>query len=286
MVQRVIAGSEGRFRELELPDPAAVVWPGLSWRQFDEPLTPAFWASQAWMWAPESDKDYRLGSSLAEEVVFCLLGGYGAPAEVGLAASRRVCAALSSRRSPTMVQSDLELLLSEPLIVGGRPVRYRFAAQRARYLAGALSRLSMLDENSLEDVALRDALWSLPGIGPKTASWIVRNRRASDCVAILDVHIVRACAIMGVFPMEGDPTRRYHDLEKRFLRFCEATRSRASAMDAVMWATMRRLSRAFLQQLVDRSSRFAQLAVEQRGNRRCQDRTVRETTSRAQVVPS
>src|SRR3546814_6148465 len=93
------------------------------------------------------------------------------------------------------------------------------------------------------------ALPILPGIGPKTASWIVRNRRASDHVAILDVHIVRACSAIGVFPEGAQPARRYADLEQRFLAFCEATQSRASAMDAVMWSTMRSLSRGLLQQL-------------------------------------
>ena len=285
-MQRVIAEIGGQFEELELPDPAVAVWPGLSWGRFEEPLTPAFWVSQAWMSAPKRDSDYRLGASLAEEVVFCLLGGYGAPAEVGLAASRRVCAALSCQTSTTILQSEIESLLREPLIVRGRPVRYRFAAQRARYLAGAISGLSEVNEETLDDIELRDVLCTFSGIGPKTASWIVRNRRGSDRVAILDVHIVRACAIMGVFPKDGNPARRYYDFERHFLQFCEATQSRASAMDAVMWATMRRLSRAFLQQFVDASSRFAQLEVaEQLGEGRCQVRTVRATTRRATVVP-
>lgn len=43
--QRVIASINGRFQELELPEALAVVWPGLSWGRFEEPLTPAFWVS-------------------------------------------------------------------------------------------------------------------------------------------------------------------------------------------------------------------------------------------------
>jgi thermostable 8-oxoguanine DNA glycosylase len=267
LVQRVIADIDGRFQYLELPDPVAQIWPGLSWGRFEEPLTPAFWASQAWMATPKRDTDYRLGASLVEEVVFCLLGGHGTPAEVGLAASRRVSAALSCRSSATIPQFDLEILLREPLIVRGRPVRYRFAAQRARYLSATLSRLTELNEEELDDIGLRDALCAFPGIGPKTASWIVRNRRASDRVAILDIHIVRACAIMGVLAEHGDRARRYYDLERRFLRFCAATGSRASAMDAIMWATMRRLSRAFLQQFVDPSRQFAQVGGRNKGRK-------------------
>lgn len=285
-MQRVIATIDGRYQELELPDALTVVLPGLMWGRFEEPLTPAFWVSQAWMSQPTRDSDYRLGENLREEVIFCILGGHGAPAEVGLAASRRVCAALSSSRAETISRTQLELMLREPLIVRGRPIRYRFAAQRARYLASALSRLPDLNEDSLDDIEFRDALCALAGIGPKTASWIVRNRRASDRIAILDVHIVRACVITGIFPKNTHPARRYRDLELRFLQFCEATRSRASAMDAIMWWTMRRLSRVFLQQLIDTSIRFTQSnAAEEEGGNSCRDQTVLAKMRRGHAVP-
>jgi len=250
LVQQALASINGRIESLELPNPDAVIWPGLRWGRYERPLSPAFWVYQAWMAAPEREADYRLGRSFIEEVVYCLLGGHGASAEIGLAASTRVCTALAQRACATLPDHELEDLLRQPLLVNGRSVHYRFAAQRARYLAGTLSRLSELDEERMDDIALRDALRELPGIGPKTASWVVRNRRASDHVAILDVHIVRACALLGVFPQGADPARQYLDLEHRFLSFCAATQSRASAMDAVMWATMRNLSRRLLHQLV------------------------------------
>jgi thermostable 8-oxoguanine DNA glycosylase len=272
MVQRVIADIGGQFETLELPGATAVVWPGLLWGSFLEPLTPAFWASQAWMAKPPHPEGYRLGRTLREEVIFCLLGGHGAPAEIGLAASRRVCDELRRTGDHSPPQVELERLLREPLNVCGRQVRYRFANQRARYLAGALERIAKRSYDELTDIDLRDALMTLPGVGPKTASWIVRNWRSSDNVAILDVHIVRACSAIGVFSENADPARHYVELEKRFLAFCEATRSRASAMDAVMWSTMRSVSRTLLQQLVDGVSKIAQLAAgEQRGNRPCQD---------------
>lgn len=249
-MQQALASINGCIESLDLPDPDAVIWPGLCWGRYDRPLSPAFWVCQAWMAKPEHEAAYRLGRSFMEEVVYCLLGGHGASAEIGLAASTRVCTALADRTCAMLPEEELEKLLRKPLVVGGRSVHYRFAAQRARYLAETLSRLSELDEEQMDDIALRDGLRKLPGIGPKTASWIVRNRRASDRVAILDIHIVRACALIGVFPQGADPARQYLDLEHRFLAFCDATQSRASAMDAVMWATMRNLSRRLLQQLV------------------------------------
>jgi endonuclease III len=42
---------------------------------------------------------------------------------------------------------------------------------------------------------------SLPGIGPKTASWIARNWLDADDVAILDIHIMRVGQVIGLFPL-------------------------------------------------------------------------------------
>jgi len=75
-------------------------------------------------------------------------------------------------------------------------------------------------------------------------------------VAIIDVHITRACRIMTVFPMRLDPARHYFELERRFLSFCSASGTPASAMDAVMWGTMRTISKKFMQQLVDGSHKL------------------------------
>jgi N-glycosylase/DNA lyase len=65
---------------------------------------------------------------------------------------------------------------------------------------------------------LRDRLLDLPGIGPKTASWIVRNHLDSDDVAIIDVHLHRACVMMNVFEAKSDPAKEYFSLEALF--FC------------------------------------------------------------------
>jgi len=250
-MQQVLAGPIANVQVLHLPEPETPIWEGLQWGRYDDPLTPAFWASQTWMAQIEKDDDFRLGRTLREEVVYCLLGGYGAPAEVGLAAADRMCRYLESRGSIRPERGDLDRVLKEPLQIGNRSVRYRFASQRAKYLADILRELEGIDEAALSDLELRNFLRTLPGIGPKTASWIVRNRRASDHVAILDVHIVRACAAMGVFPPGEDPSRHYEKLEKRFLEFCSAIKTRASHLDATMWMTMRSVSHQFMQQLID-----------------------------------
>lgn len=88
------------------------------------------------------------------------------PAELGLAAYAR----LRERGLLTGCtrEADLVEALLEPVFIYGRPRVYRFARQRARYLALTLAFLDELEEPE-EDVALRDALTGAPGIGPKTA---------------------------------------------------------------------------------------------------------------------
>jgi thermostable 8-oxoguanine DNA glycosylase len=114
--------------------------------------------------------------------------------------------------------------------------------QKSAYLAAALSVLEGLEEPA-DYVAFRDRLTELPGVGLKTASWITRNVRDSDNVAILDVHVCRACELAGVFPSQFVPARDYRVLEQRFLAFARAVGVRASVLDALIWENMRRFGR-------------------------------------------
>jgi thermostable 8-oxoguanine DNA glycosylase len=197
-------------------------------------------AARAFIEAPLGHLNaYRLGRTLQEEVAACLLGGYGMPAEIAVAAFERLRgegAIASGTRRET-----IEALLSAPLDVMGRQVRYRFAKQKAGYLAEALVVLEELGPLPASDRGFRDALLALPGVGPKTASWITRNLRASDQVAILDVHICRACEAARVFSPGSNPARAYFQLEARFIEFAAAIDVRASELDNLMWQTMRRI---------------------------------------------
>ena len=224
---------------VELPSPSTEVLPGIPWGCASEWFSPAFWKYQSEASRTYSPQNhFRLGESLAEEVAVCLLGGHGLPAELGLAAFQR----LRSRQllSAFTPMAELESALSEPLDIGGRTRRYRFPRQKAKFLWHALQAIESLP-NALPPRSMRDFLTSIPGIGPKTASWIVRNHFGSNDVAILDVHILRAGAAMGLFPEEPDPSKHYFKLEERFLEFCLAIDEPASLVDALMWDFMRRI---------------------------------------------
>lgn len=236
---QLVSGYRGsELVDLRLPPPEQqLAGHDLSWGRAEEIGSPAYWAAQAWMWEQSEPDHYRLGRSLRDEVLACLLGGYGIPAEVGLAAYRRLRAA-----PPIELTDELKVyaLLAAPLDLDGRAIRYRFARQKARYVAGTMRRLERLALNA-PDRALRDALMDMPGIGPKTASWIVRNWRSSDDVAILDIHIIRAGRAIGIFDFAWRVDRHYSLMEEAYLDFASAIGARPSILDSVIWMTMRRL---------------------------------------------
>jgi N-glycosylase/DNA lyase len=253
-IQTVFARAATGYIGHELPPAGqALAMQGLVWGSAEEICSPAYWAAQAWMWEIEAPHHYKLGRSLEEEVIACLLGGYGIPAEVGLAAYERL--RVVNAEEPTALRNEevVLALLAEPLIVKGRSVRYRFAKQKARYLAGSMRQMLHMDQEA-SDRDLRDALTALPGIGPKTASWIVRNWRDSDCVSILDIHILRAGRILQIFPDIWSVERHYLQLEDAFLRFADAISVKASILDSVMWMNMRQLPSAIVRKLIDPKS--------------------------------
>jgi thermostable 8-oxoguanine DNA glycosylase len=228
---------DGHIAQLELPDVCDDVLPGVPWGAFDQVMTPAYWAGQAWQHSLlRTYEDLSLGRSLAEELAACLLGGYGMPAAVGLCAYERLRSLGLLAGTPHA--SQLENALSQPMLVGNRLWTYRFPRQKARYLAGCLAALPEVDQ-TLDDVSLRNKLTDLPGIGMKTASWIVRNIRRSNSVAIIDVHILRVCREMGVFAPELSPERDYIALENDFLIFAEALGTPAFSLDGLIWSYMR-----------------------------------------------
>lgn len=248
--QIVLATVGNDTLSLSLPSADARIGIGrLKWGHAEELGTPAYWRSQAWMWGLEQPDHYRLGKTLEEEVLACLLGGYGIPAEVGLAAYERLRNSIAE--DPDMLCDPVRTveLLSEPLDVGARKVRYRFARQKGEYVAAALSGLRSVNHEA-PDVDLRDALTGLSGIGLKTASWVVRNWRRSDMVAILDIHIVRVAKMLHLFPKDWKVERNYREMEKAYLDFASAISARSSMLDSVMWMTMRQLSPAILDSFV------------------------------------
>lgn len=199
----------------------------------------AFWTGQARrVQIPATG--FRLGQTLAEEVTACLLGGFGVPSAVGLAAYDALRAAIDLEAS--VDAAAVERVLLQPLDIEGRkrPVRYRFPRQRATRIAGALQALREI-EIPAGARELRHVLRGLPGIGPKTASWIVRNYLASDEVAIIDIHIRRAGLGIGCFLPGWTLPKDYDKFEQSFLSLARLGGVRPAILDAFMWYELQRL---------------------------------------------
>jgi N-glycosylase/DNA lyase len=257
MMQRMDALIDDQHHMLEVPGPEEEVMAGVKWGRFDHLFTPAYWFAQVWyLRTSSSSVVYRLGDTLAEEVVACLLGGHGLPAEVGLAAFDR----LKSRgflMASNCDQEEVCAALVEPLIIRGRPVRYRYPKQRSRFVAEAIHRLGEETAPLSDDMALRNWLLTFTGIGPKTASWITRNFLDSDKVAILDIHIFRAGLLAGLFRPNQTVAKHYALLEKRLVGFSQALGVRLSILDTLMWLQMRDMGQVALNALRNRGYSLA-----------------------------
>ncbi len=229
--------------EREVPAPETNVLPNVFWGRPEVLFTPAYWMTQHWMREGNlPPRSHGLGQTLEEEVVACLLGGHGIPAEVGLAAFER----LRSRgliSAPCLDADTFSRNLREPLTVSGRQTTYRFWSQKANYIATALRTLTEHSAPRESPHELRDYLMRLPGIGPKTASWIVRNWLGSNEVAILDIHIVRAGRLMNLYSITDRVESHYFEMERRFLDLAFAIGAPASDLDALIWSEMRRTPR-------------------------------------------
>lgn len=223
--------------QLEAPAPNTILLRDIRWGAIDAFPTPAYWQCQViarrLVGQPAG---YKLGRTLTEEVAACLLGGHGIAAPVGIAAYERL-RKLGAFSGVTPSEKQFDAWLREPLQVGQRRVRYRFAAQKARYLAATLP-FAMSAPDFKTGKQLRTWLMQLPGIGPKTASWVARNWMDADDVAILDIHIMRIGIAIGLFPGKFNVERHYFELEELFLEFSEALNVRTSELDAVIWYEM------------------------------------------------
>src|ERR1700743_4025168 len=76
----------------QIPSEEQELLPGVKWGDCAQLYTPAFWKVQylSYMQRLEPRQIYKLGDTILEEIVVCLLGGFGMPAEVGLAAFERL----------------------------------------------------------------------------------------------------------------------------------------------------------------------------------------------------
>jgi N-glycosylase/DNA lyase len=185
-------------------------------------------------------------NTLKEQVGFCLLGGFGITAEMNHAVYDRLEAEEIFAPGQKSSAAQISGLLRQPVLMGGKSMHYRFPNQRAARLAEAFRIVEESPPCPAEPLRFRRELMAINGIGPKTASWITRNWLGCDQVAILDIHIIRAGQLIGVFDIRQKVQRDYEAMEVRFLAFAKAIEVSPSLLDAVMWRSMRKLGRTLV----------------------------------------
>jgi N-glycosylase/DNA lyase len=210
---------------------------------------PAWWAA----WVERADRYVnsvqRPGAGedeIRSELLFCLLGGHGITYELAESAWERLVelGCLSYDWDLAELTELLERELARPQF---RPVkrdgslrRYRYPRSRAHLVVEALHWLKRVGplQAALKDIHTeherRKLLCQCPGIGPKTASWILRNSGYASELAVLDIHILRAMDRAGRRP-PGRLPQAYQIIEDAFLVWCRELAVPAAALDLFLW---------------------------------------------------
>lgn len=242
MTQSVVFQISGKLIQRELPDPDVCVWNDITWGEHYCLFTPAYWVSHVWMNQLDvaQRSPYFSQRSLAEEITFCMLSGFGITAELAAAAfqSCRGHGLIEERCTKPDAWAEV---LKAPLLLGDKQVQYRYPNQKAKFLADAMK---LLQEDCIDcssGRALRDSLLQIKGCGHKTAGFITRNYLDSDDVAILDIHVVRAGLLLDLFSEQDKVESAYDEMEHRYIEFCRAVDVRPSVLDCVVWSQMRTL---------------------------------------------
>lgn len=188
---------------------------------------------------------------LDRELLFCLLGGFGITYEHDRSATEIVAALtpFADFWDDAILFDALVATLSqaqfEPARRDGSLRRYRYPARKATLIVGA--RRWILQNGPL-DVRLaefpdcrsrREFLCGCPGVGLKTASWLLRNVGLGSQLAIIDVHILRVLTNVGRVPRDVCLPRDYEVAEKASLDWCNELAAPPPAFDLFLWAWQR-----------------------------------------------
>ncbi|MGN6194989.1 MAG: 8-oxoguanine DNA glycosylase [Ginsengibacter sp.] len=224
---------------------------GIKWGSYAQLYTPAFWKLQ-YLLSEHSNRvnAHRLSSTILEEIVMCILGGFGIPSEMGIIAFDRL-KANGNIKIGIEFENIYQDLSSPFLLTNGKKIHYRFYNQKSKYIHNFLNRKDLIDIPVNNDLHLRDWLLTVNGIGLKTASWITRNWLKSDKVAILDIHLLRAGRLAGFFKIDNKHSFDYLTLEKQYLEFCSALNVEPSNMDAIIWLYMKNNTKLAIRTLFD-----------------------------------
>lgn len=155
----------------------------------------------------------------------------------------------------TRLEHHLHETLTQPVVVNGRKLKYRFPSAKAAQLAKthqcihnkAKSVSNLLEGFESADKARQWLVDFVPGLGPKQASMFLRNVGFSYEFAVLDRHVLRYMELMGLL---GEVSGSVHSMSS-YLKTEASLRSHAEyakcpvgILDWAIWIVMRVATRS------------------------------------------
>ena len=192
----------------------------------------------------------RSEEKLWEELVCCVLSS-----QVKFELSQEVTQNL--KRNGLLNLEPLDYLYEEklgdslksPVMVGGRPIKYRFPNTKAQQIASAreniygsgISLMGML-ENKSDPSDLRTILVKLvPGLGMKQASMFLRNVSNSFELAVIDSHVLRYMSVINLIKKvpPSISKSRYLVKENMLTQYAKKFGYPVGCVDYAIWIVMR-----------------------------------------------
>ncbi|WP_047150897.1 8-oxoguanine DNA glycosylase [Aneurinibacillus tyrosinisolvens] len=192
---------------------------------------------------------------LHNELFFCLLGGYGIPYELNQSAFeilrqkglfRLEYYQTFENQMVSILERELTMPQFSPRTQQGTFRRYRYPKAKARAIFKAAQWLLHENQRNLpailntipEETARRTRIMECPGMGMKSASWLLRNIGYATSLAIIDVHILRFLTFYHFIPETYSPSKDYEKIENVFKMVCETANVPIDEGDLALWEWM------------------------------------------------
>lgn len=206
------------------------------------------------------EQDYtsiqKTKEQVLDEFFFVLLGGFGISYELNLSGLKIL--KQEDLFNKTFYQEKNKLSIIEekireqfskkqfsPATSNGQLRKYRYIETKPKTISNACYWLWENCEwdlhEKLQTLNSESRMWlcNCPGIGMKSASWLLRNTGFSDDCAVFDVHIIRFLGYLGFQTHEPLTEKIYLNLEDGLRKVCSNIGVSLGKMDYLLWLLSR-----------------------------------------------
>lgn len=194
---------------------------------------------------------------ILDEFFFVLLGGFGISYELNLSGLQILKNKGLLKREYYKNENNLQTTEKkireqfskkqfEPATNNGELRKYRYIETKPKIITKAANWLwkscdwKIYEQlNKLETEESRIWLCNCPGIGMKSASWLLRNTGLNDDCAVFDVHILRFLNYLGFQVPKQLTEKMYLSLEDALRNVCNNVGVSLGKMDYLLWLLSR-----------------------------------------------